>query len=194
MSVKNKKFRRARKILLSSLDELFDLERLDYQKRTKPLRDKSKLTGVLGAGAIYAVGFGVGYYAWKTGGVSYTNFAKLVWILMIPSSVMGVFFWMLSTNRKEYVVREDIRQYMSELEGDGGLLWRFIPLLSELKPDAHDWKQTLFRSKEGQLSEIAPDEYCAAVYGLYGLLQGNQQRKISAETAQEIEQNFSDYP
>jgi hypothetical protein len=77
--------------VVNQMEDMFDLKRLDYESRTKPIRNRSKLAGALGALLVYGTGFGGGYLGWQNGLIAYAVFAKLVWILMIPATVIGMF-------------------------------------------------------------------------------------------------------
>ncbi len=186
---KNK--RRYKRDLLKQLETTFDLERLDYQKKTRPAQGKAILFGVLAAFIIYSAGFAIGYYGWQNQVVSYTVFAKLVWLMMIPASVVGVVTWLLVKNRLEYPVRCEIRGYIGSLEADQGLLWRYLPLLNELAPDKLDIKEMMTRSREGKVDELTPEDYGSAIGDLIELLRESGSKSISPETIEELERNFA---
>lgn len=183
--------RKIKKNIVIQIEDTFDLKRLNYEARTKPIRNKSKLAGVLAAFFVYATGFGAGYYGWYSRVVSYEAFAKLVWILMIPATVIGMFVWLLTTNRREYDVRQDVQDDIRALEGVSGLLWRFAPILSELNPNDLVCKEMMLASKEGNFDKMTPEDYSKAVLNLYNIIKESGNRQISPETATEFERNLN---
>src|SRR3569623_2224 len=104
MSVKSKNQRQIRKQELRHVDETFDQSRLDYKKRVTPQKHYAKLVVVVTAICVYAFGFGLAYYALKTGTTSDETFMKFSWISMLPASVIGLISYLLSSNRREYAV------------------------------------------------------------------------------------------
>lgn len=182
--------RKLKKSIIDQIANSFDLERLDYEARTKPLRNRSKLAGALTALFIYALGFGGGYYGWRSQAVSYEAFAKLAWILMIPATIIGMFIWLLTANRREYDVRQDVLAYIKQLEGTGGLLWRFAPILSELQPNELTCKEMIMASREGNFEKMIPEDYSKAVFNLYNIVMKSSNRQISPETAAEFDKNL----
>jgi len=188
---KNK--RRYKRDLLKQLETTFDLARLDYQKKTQPAQGKAILFGVLGAFIVYSAGFSIGYYGWQKQVVDYAVFAKLVWLLMIPASVVGVVVWLLVKNRFEYPIRCEIRNYINSLEGDQGLLWRYLPLLNELSPDNLDCKEMMMRSRDGRVADMAPENYGNSVRNLIDMLKESGSKAVSPETIEELEKNFAEH-
>lgn len=182
--------RKIKKSIVHQIEDAFDLKRLDYETRTKPIRNKSKLAGALAALIVYCIGFAGGYLGWQNQMLDYESFAKLAWILMIPATVIGMFVWLLTTNRREYDVRQDVQGYIRELEGEDGLLWRFTPVLSELKPNDLVCKEMMVASKEGNAEKMLPEDYSKAVINLYNIIKESGNRQISPETAAEFEQNI----
>ncbi|MFQ5487049.1 MAG: hypothetical protein ACE5ET_01205 [Gammaproteobacteria bacterium] len=191
MTGRKKGRRRSKRDLVRQFQQAFDLRRLDYARRLRPANGKAKLYGVLAAFLLYSAGFGVGYYGWHSQAVDYGVFAKLVWVLMIPATVVGVFCWLLVRNRLEYPIRRDITAYMKSLEGTQGLLWRYAPLVAELCPDNYLAKEVMALSREGKLAAIAPEDYCQAVQTLYEALQDSGSRALGGETLEELASNFS---
>jgi hypothetical protein len=183
--------RKIKKGIVSQIEETFDLKRLNYEVRTKPIRNKSKLIGAFSAFLIYSLGYATGYYSWQHHLLDYEAFARLVWILMIPATVVGIFIWLLTTNRREYAVRQDVQIYIKQLESEGGLLWRFAPILSELKPNDLTCKEMIMASKEGNYDKMVPEDYSKAVINLYNIVKESGSRQISPETAVEFERNIN---
>ena len=182
--------RKLRKNIVHQIEESFDLQRLNYQLRTKPVRNKSKLAGALVALFVYGLGFTGGYYSWQRQIMDYEVFAKLVWILMIPATIVGMAAWLLISNRREYRIRQDIQSYIRELEGEHGLLWRYSPILSELKPDEFLCKTMMLASREKNFAQMSPEDYSQAVIIFYDIVKQSGKRQISPETATEVRQNL----
>ncbi len=188
---KNK--RRYKRELIKQFEVTFDLARLDYQKKIRPVQGKAILFGVLAAFLIYSAGFAIGYYGWQQQVVGYAMFAKLVWLLMIPASVVGVITWLLVKNRLEYPIRCEIRHYINSLEGERGLLWRYLPLLNELGPDNLNCKEMMVRSRDGNVADIAPEDYGGSVRELIDMLEKSGSKAVSPETIAELEKNFVEH-
>ena len=182
--------RKLRKNIVQQIEETFDLQRLNYGLRIKSIRNKAKLVGALVALFVYGLGFSGGYYSWQQQVLDYETFAKLVWILMIPATVIGMFVWLLATNRREFAIREDVRTYIRELEGEHGLLWRFSPLLSALKPDEFACKAIMQASQERNFDKMTPEDYSQAVLSLYDIVKQSGNRKIDPETSLEFMRNL----
>lgn len=190
MAQKKRGHRRGRRGLRRRFEQAFDLRRLDYPRRMRPVQGRAKLIGVVAAFVTYTLGFAVGYYGWQNGFVAYALFAKFVWVLMVPASVIGVFAWLLAKNRMEYPIREDIRACIQALEGGGGLLWRFAPVVDELAPDDRRCKEAMALSRAGRAGEMDPEDYSAAVRRLDELVRGAAGRPPSAGAAAEVGRNF----
>lgn len=186
--------RRSKRELVKQFMQTFDMQRLDYARRLRPAGGKAKLYGILAAFVLYSAGFAIGYYGWHSQAVDYQVFAKLVWLLMIPSTAIGAFCWLLVHNRLEYPIRRDITEYMRALEGDHGLLWRYAPLLAELCPENFACKEVMALSRDNKLSAIDPKDYCHAVQSLYQVLKDSSSRAVSEETSKELAANFNAKP
>jgi len=182
--------RKLRNNIVQQIEESFDLQRLNYRLRTKPVRNKSKLAGALAAFFVYGLGFAGGYYSWQHQLMDYEVFAKLVWVLMIPATVIGMFIWLLVSNRREYEIRQDIQSYIRDLEGSQGLLWRYTPILSELKPGELMCKTMMLASREGNYEKMSPEDYSQAVLNIYEMVKQSGRRQISSETAAEFMRNL----
>ena len=166
MAEKSKSSRRQRREIIARFEKHYDFERLDYDRRVAPLRGKAKLNGVMVAGFVYISAFMAGYFAWSSGKVEYELFGKLVWILMVPSSVVGIFAWLLSSNRREYEVRQDVRDCLSKSEANGGFLWRFTPLQEAMAADDYLSKKIMQQTRETG-SDIDPGDYGQVVSDFY---------------------------
>jgi len=122
--------------------------------------------------------------------LEYEVFAKLVWILMIPATIIGMFVWLLTSNHREYQIKQDIQTYIRDLEGEHGLLWRYSPILSELKPDEFLCKGIMLASREKNFAKMSPEDYSQAVLNFYDLVRQSSKRRINPETAIELNQNL----
>lgn len=183
--------RNLRKILLRRFEQQFDLDRLDYRRRSKPAKGAAKATGALFAGVVYLAGFGLAYYSWSQGKIDTLLLNKLSFIFMIPASVIGMFAFLLSGSRREFPIREDIRAHISAAEGDSGTLWRYEPLLKQMELKKIDIEGLIEASHEGRLIKMAPEDICATLHALHQSL-GNNSTQTSGDTLEAIENNFAD--
>ena len=191
MTARGKSQRQIRKEILRHIEATFDLPRLDYRKRVTPLKHRAKLVGIAAAAIVYGLGFGLAYFAWKTGRAEYETFAKFVWIFMVPSSVIGAFAYMLNGNRREFGVARDIFGHVDVVEGRAGMLWRYEPILAELFPDNEVVKHVLESSKEKSFAKLEPEDYAKVVHQLHAALESGEGRSISAEAAKAFEDNIA---
>jgi hypothetical protein len=191
MTARGKSQRQIRKQILRHLEDTFDLPRLDYKKRVTPLKHRAKLVGVAVAGVVYGLGFGLAYFAWKTGRTDYETFVKFVWIFMVPSSVVGAFAYMLNGNRREFGVAKDIFDHIDVVEGASGMLWRYEPILTELFPDDKVVKHVLESSREGSFAKLEPEDYAKVVHQLHAALESGEGRSISDTAADAFESNLA---
>lgn len=189
MANKDKNPRRLRREVINRFQQGFDFERLEYDRRVKPLRGKAIMIGVLLAGGIYLTGFSLGYYGWQQHAVSYELFAKLVWLMMVPSTAVGAFAWLIVTNRLEFTVREDIRRYIAEREKEGGFVWRFGPLFEALLPENGTAQRLLQQSAE-EPAKMDPEDYARSVSLLRQQLQQDGQLVITTDVAAQTYNNF----
>ena len=190
MSSKQPNKRNTRKTLLRRFEGQFDLKRLDYSRRSKPARDMAKITGALFAGGIYIAGFGVAYYSWTQQSIDTAMFNTFAFIFMIPATAVGFFAFLLSGNRREFPIREDIRAHITAFEGMDGNLWRYEPLLKQMALKKIDSEALIKASREGTLIKMAPEDICAAVHGIHKNL-GNNSVLTNTETLEAIESNFT---
>ncbi len=182
--------RNLRKILLRRFEQQFDLDRLDYSRRSKPAKGAAKATGALFAGVAYLIGFGLAYYSWSQGKIDTILLNKLSFVFMIPASVVGMFALLLSGSRREFPIREDIRAHISAVEGDNGALWRYEPLLKQMALKKIDIEGLIEASHEGRLIKMAPEDICATIHALYQSLSNNSVQ-TSGDTLEAIENNFT---
>jgi len=179
--------RRIRREVLTRFEQGFDFNRLDYDRRTKPLRGKAIMYGVILASIIYLMGFSVGYYGWQHQSVDYEIFSKLVWILMIPTTVIGAFVWLVTSHRLEYGIRDDIRSYIAEREQSGGYLWRYTPLFDNLFPD-DGTVQRMMEQSATEPQALDPEDYARTVVKLQKKL---EQVQINSELAMQVYANIT---
>lgn len=189
MSNKQSSKRSSRKQVLRAIQERFDLERLDYARRIKPGKDMAKVTGLILAALVYLSGFGLALYSRSQGMIDDNFLNKIAWIFMIPASVVGMFAYLITSNRREFPIREDIRAHVREFEGETGFLWRFEPVLGQLQLKKIDIEWLLTASREGRLEEMAPEDICATVRALPEALQN-----ANAAAIQAVEDRLNDQP
>lgn len=185
--------RHIKKAVIQQMKSDYDLARLDYAKLVRPGKGKSKLIGILVALVIYMIGFGGGYYGWLAGVVPEEVLAKIVWIAMVPSSVIGSLTWVIMDARLEYPVRRQMAEYVAQLESTdakGGRLWRYAPLLESFKIKGVDITKAIFLSREGRGGEIDPQDYAALVNKLHLELVGNESLQITGECSKDLEENL----
>lgn len=187
------KKRHLRKAALDWIEKRVDLEQLNYRLVMRKARGTAKLIGVGAATVLYGLGFAGGYTGMQNGYVTEEGFAKLVWMLIIPASVVGSFLWMIFDGRLCYPLRRAMAVYVAKVESEDGFLWRFGPLLlnsssKRLKGIAIADAIELSRNQRG--GEIDPEDYAAMVQFIYGLLTGNDTDKLSTDVAQQLESNL----
>lgn len=191
MAKKDKSNRRVKKDMLAYLQRYYDPTQYDFEKRFKPKSGQAKVAGLLAAILVYSVGFAASYYGWKFNNVSYDLFVKITWVLMIPSSVVGIFAWLIAYNRVENAVRHEFMKIIRPIEAEHGVIWRFRPLISTFDPGNVEIKKLLQQSEQGQSLELDPEIYANAVRMLFDGVTGSASDKISVEAADEVEENFS---
>lgn len=185
----NTKPRRRRRDLKKYFDGVIDLARFDYDKRTEIPRGKAKLYGIVTAGLVYSMGFAGGYFSWRNGTMPPNQFSMLSWMWMVPSTFIGILVWKVTSTRKEYPVREEIRGHIRELEADGGLVWRFEPLLDDRDLHGSVVGRVVELSRDGRIREIALEDYVTALRRIHGILHGAE-TKISSDQIAAVERNF----
>ncbi len=191
MAGKHKAKRSYKKEVLRRFEKNFDANRLDYKKKAKTVKPRAMLTGLLVAGGIYMLGFSFAYWAMSSNSLPLETFAKLVWIMMIPTTIFGFFAWQLSKNRLEYPIRMEIREYMQELEANSGLLWRFLPVMDFSSELAGDIRKAFAWSEQGKVKDLAIEEYTDAVQELADTIFNTDSKNFTPEFASKIEQNFN---
>ena len=191
MAARDRQPRRLRREVVGRFEQGFDFTRLDYDRRVRPLRGKAIIYSVVLAAAVYLLGFSLGYYAWQQHSVDTALFTKLVWVLMVPATVIGAFAWLIAANRLEYPVREDIRRYIGEREVDAGYVWRYEPLFRLLLSDNRTVERLLLQVREG-VTGIDPEDYARSIYLLRGRLQQDGHNTLTTDIAMQVYNNLAD--
>ena len=194
MAVKPKNKRNVKKEVVRLFEKSFDLELLDYKKRSIPLKPKSALVGLGVATTLYIIAFALAYTAMGKNLLPLEAFAKLVWIMMLPTTILGVFAWQIAKNRMEYPVRQEVREYMNDLEEGKGLLWKFSPLMDIIGIEDINTKKALAKSREGKIDELDIEDYTEAVDKLNKLLITTDAREFSTVIAESVLDNFGKLP
>ncbi len=190
MAGKQKSKRNIKKEVVRLFEKSFDLKRLNYEKLSLSIKPKSLLIGLGAASALYGTGFLLAFLAMEKNILPLEDFAKLSWIILIPVTIVGVTVWQIAKNRMEYPIRQDIRQYMTVLEENGGLLWKFSPLMDVIGIEDTNTKRTLVKSKEGDIEKLAIEDYTDAVDKLNQVLINTDNRQFSTIVAEAILENF----
>ncbi|HHJ80521.1 MAG TPA: hypothetical protein ENJ65_02690, partial [Candidatus Tenderia electrophaga] len=125
--------RHSRKNVIRDVERHITLSRLDYKPRVKPGKAMAKVIGLIFAAVIYMAGFGIAYFSWSRGTIDASLLNKISFIFMIPASIVGMLAFLISSNRREFPIREDIRAHVRDFEGENGYLWRFEPILNQLE-------------------------------------------------------------
>lgn len=189
MSNKQQSKRHSRKSVLRDFEQHVTLSRLDYKKRVKKGKAAAKIIGLVCASIIYIGGAGLAYVSFSRGVIDANFLNKMSWIFMIPATVVGLFAFLISSNRREFPIREDIRAHVLDFEGDTGYLWRYEPVLSQLQLKKIDMEWLIQASREGRLIEQAPEDICTTILALHEVLSNSQQ--ISGSAIQQVEQNLN---
>ncbi len=191
MAGKHKSKRHHKKEVMRRFEKNFDAGRLDYQRLAKTIKPRAMLTGLVVAGGIYMLGFGLTYWAMASNSLPLETFAKLVWMMMIPTTIFGFFAWQLSKNRLEYPIRMTIREYIQELESNTGLLWRFLPIMDFSSEMRGDIRKAFSWSQQGKVEDLAIEEYTDAVKELADTLFSADSKHFTAEFVAKFEKNFT---
>ncbi len=188
MATKSK--RKIKRSIIQQFEKKFDLERLDFKKRIAPAKHKPKLTGVIAAAIVYGVLFLLGNIGVSNGAIDQETLAKMSWIIMVPSSAIGIFVYMLVSNRRQYDVIQEMKAYIALIEKDGGLFWRFEPLVKLLLPDNGLAEQMVEGSRNRDMEQLYPEDYGISVHKLYDAIVNSGNREIPEEVETELLANF----
>lgn len=190
MSNQQQSKRHVRKNVIRDFEKNFTLSRLDYKPRVKPGRAMAKVIGLIFAAVIYLTGFGLAYVSWSNGTIDANMLNKMSWIFMIPASVVGMFSFLISSNRREFPIREDVRAHVRDFEGKDGYLWRYEPILNQMELKKIDIEWLIKASREGKLIEMAPEDICTTVQALHQALSGNGQQ-VNGNAILQVEKNLT---
>lgn len=190
MAEKPKSRRRLQKDILARFEETYDLEAFKFRRRLQPLMASALLRAALTAIAFYSIGFGMGYFSWLRAMINDTVFMKLVWILMIPSTVAALMVWLIMKNRLEFPVRQELNERIRTIEGEDGMLWRYGPIMAQLAANDLDTKSLIMASRQGDFAAMAPDDYCPAVLRIHETLSGAGEQSLRLDTAAEVAENL----
>lgn len=190
MSDKPKNRRGLKKEVVRHFEQTFDLWRLDYKTRSKNTAPKAALIGFATAGGLYAVGFFLGFVAVDNNVLPLEMFARLAWIIMVPTTIVGFLVWQISKNRMEFPVRDDIRKFIAELEQGNGLLWRYFPIFDALDPEHADLKKAFIWSQEKRTDKLAIEEYCDAVLEMAALFRAGDGREFTVDMLEQVARNL----
>jgi len=188
--------RKIKRWIMQQFDRQFDLARLDFNKRMAPARHKPKLTGIIVAAAVYGVLLLLGNIGVSNNAIDQITLTKMSWVIMVPSSAIGIFVYMLISNRRQYDVIQDMKAYIALIEKDGGLFWRFQPIVELLLPDNGLAAQMVVGSRARDMEQLYPEDYGLSVHKLYDALnnmRGNtDNREIPEEVEKTLIDNFAD--
>lgn len=190
MAGKQKSKRNIKKEVMRLFERSFDMDKLNYKKLSLSTKPKSLLIGLGAATALYGSGFALAYLAMQNNILPLEEFAKLSWIILIPVTIVGVTVWQISKNRMEYPIRQKILNYIAELEKEGGLIWKFSPLMDVIGIEDMVTKKAIAKSREGKFEELAVEDYTEAVDKLNQVLMNTDNRNFSTIVAEAILDNF----
>ncbi|MDH5299744.1 MAG: hypothetical protein OEW58_00080 [Gammaproteobacteria bacterium] len=190
MSSRHRNERAAKKEIKRLFDRSFDIYRLNYKARVKKHKPKALLYGIFAAFSLYTIGFVGGYYGFSNNLIPLAGFAKMVWIFMIPSIVVGLLTYLISKNRMDYPTRVDIREYITELEKGDGLLWKFFPLWEKYDGTTGPTKKALAWSQEKRTDKLDLEDYTDAIAALYHILDEREVKALDNDVVEKILRNF----
>ena len=194
MAEKPKSRRRLQKDILTRFEATYDLDVFNFRRRLQPLMASALLRAALTAIAFYSIGFGLGYFSWLRAMINDSVFMKVVWILMIPSTVAALVVWLIMKNRFEFPVRQELNERIRIIEGEDGMLWRYGPVMAQLAADDLDTKSLVTASRQGDFPAMAPDDYCPAVLRIHETLSGAGEQSLRLDTAAEVAENLENAP
>jgi len=109
---------------------------------------------------------------------------------MIPSTVAALVVWLIMKNRFEYPIRKDLNDRIRAIEGEGGMLWRYGPVMAQLAANDLDTRSLVAASRQCDFAAMAPDDYCPAVLRIHETLSGAGEQSLHRETAAEVAENL----
>jgi len=194
MARKHSSINNPKKEVRKLFEKTFDLKRLDYDARIRPLRGRAMVVGAVTAGALYLIAYGLAYTGFSNNILPLESLAKLVWIMMIPTTILGLLVWQLKKNRLEFPVRQDIRMYMETLEKGTGLLWRFKPAWEHMDGNTTTIKKAMDKSEARDVEKLDIEDYCAAVLKLHSLILSHDGKHFPTRIAENVLENFQNIP
>lgn len=190
MAAKGMSRRHIKKAVVRQMEKDFEIQRFNYKELVRRVKGKSKLIGISVAAIIYMIGVGGGYYGWLTGFVPEEVMAKVVFIAMVPSSVVGAVVWMIMDSRLEYPIRAELRRYIENVEGPEGRLWRYAPIAEQLTIKGVDIPSVISMSKSGRAKDIDPQDYSLIVTRLYEEVMSNEGLQLTSEGSKSLEEQL----
>jgi len=182
--------RQLRKAVVAQFVRHFDLSRLDFRRALRRSKGRARLMGLAVATTLYGIGFGAAYLGWSRGTVPNEALAKWVWLLMLPSSVVGALVWLITQARGEYALRQQVKTYVLEVESDEGRLWRYRPLLQDLVLKGVDVKLTIEQSERAQLEALDPLDYAHTVFALQDRINDAANTVWNSDTVLQLAKNL----
>jgi len=170
----------------------FDLSQLNYQSRVKPARGKALIIGFISAATIYLAIYAAAYVAWSNNVIPMDTLAKMVWIMMIPTTIAGFLIWQITRNRFEYPIRKKMRDYITQLEASRhGLLKRYQPMWEAFDGTTSTLKKAIAQSEKADLEKIDIEDYAEAVNKLSVYFETTHNNEWTTTLAQKLEDSFS---
>ncbi|MDH5229808.1 MAG: hypothetical protein OEZ58_11925 [Gammaproteobacteria bacterium] len=182
--------RAAKKEIRKHFEKIFDIKTFDYPQLIKPIKGKALIYGFVSAGGIYILAYGLAYFAFSSNILPLEALAKLVWIMMIPSTVLGFLMWIITRNRLEYPIRQQIRAHMDNLESNQGQLWRFKPVWDHFDGHNMDVKKAFTASETHQCDKLDIEDYTLAITSVHQIFQNYDAKDFSSDLAQKVVDNL----
>ena len=187
MAAKGMSRRHIKKAVVRQMEKDFEIQRFNYKELVRRVKGKSKLMGLGVAATIYFIGVGGGYYGWSSGFVPENVMANIIFIAMVPSSVVGGVVWMIMDSRLEYPIRLELRRYIEHLEGAEGRLWRYGPIAEQMTIKGVDIPEVMSMSKQGRGKDIDPQDYSLIVSQLYKEVLSNEGLQLTGDDSKVLE-------
>lgn len=187
MATDSKKIRRD---IARRFERTYNPRDFDIKEKSRQGRGKALIFGLLTAGILYMLANMAANYGFQRNLIEAENYAKLIWISMIPCTVLGLLVWLISKNRYEYPVRQEIRSLIEGIEGKEGFLWRFKPIWEHYDGETTTFKKALVWSEEKKIDKLDLEDYCDTVAELRKLLAFSEQDKIPTNVLEAVASNF----
>lgn len=187
------KKRNIRKEIKKQFNQHFDLTQLNYQSRVRPVRGKALLYGALSAGGLYISIYAAAYVGWSKNVIPMDVLAKMVWIMMIPTTILGFLVWQIMRNRLEYPIRNQMRKYIEKIETDAnGLLWRYAPLWEKFDGTTSTLKRAISQSEAANVEKIDIEDYAESVNKMALFFDNSTNSEWNVTLSEKLENNFKD--